>query len=211
MAHEIKNPLTPILLSAQRLRNRFMETLTEKDLQVMDKTTNIIIDQVGSLNQMVSAFANYATAPKIKRHLIDLNALIRQSLLLYEAQKQLEIELDLAKDLPKILLDSHSISRVLINLIKNSIEAKDKKSPTVQVKICTYSDALKVYLSIEDNGKGFTPDMLSQVFEPYATSKAKGSGLGMSIVQTIIEQHNGSIEVANISPQGAKINIEFTR
>ncbi len=210
MAHEIKNPLTPILLSAQRLRNKFLEKLNGKDLEIVDKTTGVIIDQVKSIDAMVSAFADYANTPQIEQKLIDLNALINQTIALYDAQKNVSIEFDLSGDVPELLLDSNSISRVLINLVKNAVEA-DKGRHDLIVTIATQylPDDRIVRLSIKDNGNGFDESVLESVFEPYVTTKEKGSGLGMAIVQNIIEQHDGQIFASNISPHGAIITIEF--
>jgi nitrogen fixation/metabolism regulation signal transduction histidine kinase len=181
MAHEIKNPLTPILLSAQRLRNKFLEKLNGKDLEIVDKTTGVIIDQVKSIDAMVSAFADYANTPQIEQKLIDLNALINQTIALYDAQKNVSIEFDLSGDVPELLLDSNSISRVLINLVKNAVEA-DKGRHDLIVTIATQylPDDRIVRLSIKDNGNGFDESVLESVFEPYVTTKEKGSGLGMA-------------------------------
>ncbi|BAS68029.1 ATP-binding protein [Bathymodiolus septemdierum thioautotrophic gill symbiont] len=210
MAHEIKNPLTPILLSAQRLRNRFLNTLKGKDLEIIDKTTSVIIDQVKSLDAMVNTFSDYANIPKIKRKLLDLNSLIAQSVSLYDAQDNIKIKFELSNDVPQLHLDANSISRVLINLVKNATEAVENGQGLI-VKIATkyLKDEGIVRLSIEDNGSGFDESMLASVFEPYVTTKAKGSGLGMAIVQNIIKQHNGRIFVANVKPHGAIITIEF--
>lgn len=210
MAHEIKNPLTPILLSAQRLRNKFLKTLKDKDLQVIDKTTTVIIDQVKSMDKMVSSFADYANTPEIECALVDINTLIHQSIALYDAQQNISIEFDLAGDIPALLLDANSISRVLINLVKNASEAVEAKRDLI-VNITTQYLATQgiVRLIIKDNGDGFDEAVIESVFEPYVTTKAKGSGLGMAIVQNIIEQHDGRIFASNVKPHGAMISIEF--
>ena len=127
MAHEIKNPLTPILLSAQRLRNLFLEKLEKKDAAIIDKTTQTIMDQVASMDSMVSAFANYANMPEIQKTSASLNMLINKSASLYDNHDGVRVDLDLSGDLPKLQLDQDAISRVLINLIKNAIEAKQEK------------------------------------------------------------------------------------
>ena len=211
MAHEIKNPLTPILLSAQRLRNLFIDKLDSKDSAVIDKTTKTIIDQVESMDSMVSAFANYANTQEIDKVSTSLNALINKSASLYDNQAGVRIDLDLSGDLPKLQLDKDAISRVLINLIKNSIEAKNKKK---EINIVVKSEFVKaeriVRLTIVDNGIGFPMDILDQVFEPYITTKSKGGGLGLAIVQNIIEQHDGQIYASNIEPHGARVTIEFS-
>ncbi|MBC8493687.1 MAG: two-component sensor histidine kinase [Candidatus Thioglobus sp.] len=209
MAHEIKNPLTPILLSAQRLRNRFMDSLQDRDLEVIDKTTSTIIDQVKSMDLMVSAFADYANTPQIERKLTNLNTIINQSIALYDEQDGLMIGFDLSSDVPDMLLDSSSLSRVLINLVKNSAESASDRAITVSIVTQYIPGEQLVRLSIEDDGEGFNEEVLDKVFEPYVTTKVKGSGLGMAIVQNIIEQHDARIYASNVEPHGAKITIEF--
>jgi len=211
MAHEIKNPLTPILLSAQRLRNLFLDKLDSKDSSVIDKTTKTIIDQVESMDSMVSAFANYANTPEIQKVSTSLNTLINRAASLYDNQSGVRIDLDLSGDLPKLQLDKDSISRVLINLIKNSIESKKKKSElNIVIKSQILKDENIVRMTIVDNGVGFPVDILDQVFEPYITTKSKGGGLGLAIVQNIIEQHDGQIYASNVEPHGARVTIEFS-
>ena len=211
MAHEIKNPLTPILLSAQRLRNLFLDKLDSKDSSVIDKTTKTIIDQVESMDSMVSAFANYANTPEIQKVSTSLNTLINRAASLYDNQSGVRIDLDLSGDLPKLQLDKDSISRVLINLIKNSIESKKKKSElNIVIKSQILKDENTVRMTIVDNGVGFPVDILDQVFEPYVTTKSKGGGLGLAIVQNIIEQHDGQIYASNVEPHGARVTIEFS-
>lgn len=210
IAHEIKNPLTPILLSAQRLRNKFLEKLKGKDLEVVDKTTGVIIEQVKSIETMVNAFSDYANTPQVELKLLDLNVLINQSIALYDAQKNIHIELDLAGDVPKLFLDANSISRVVINLVKNATESIDKgRDLTINITTQYFKDDGIVCLGIKDNGDGFDESILESVFDPYVTTKEKGSGLGMAIVQNIIEQHDGRIFVDNIKPHGAIITVEF--
>lgn len=210
MAHEIKNPLTPILLSAQRLRNKFLEKLKGKDLEIIDKTTGVIIDQVKSMDAMVSAFADYANTPQIERKPASLNVLINQSIALYDAQDNITIESDLAGDVPELFLDADSISRVLINLVKNATESvEEDRKLTVNITTQYLSSEGIVRLSVADNGDGFDEAVIERVFEPYVTTKVKGSGLGMAIVQNIIEQHDARIFAGNVEPNGAIVTIEF--
>ena len=211
MAHEIKNPLTPILLSAQRLRNLFLDKLDDKDSQVINKTTQTIIDQVASMDSMVSAFAEYANTPEIRKTLSSLNALINKSASLYDNHDDVRVDLDLSGDLPKIQLDKDAISRVLINLIKNALEAKKDQS-TLNIKIKTIMKAKEglVKITIIDDGNGFPDEIIDHVFEPYITTKEKSGGLGLAIVQNIIEQHDGQIFASNIKPHGARITIELS-
>jgi two-component system nitrogen regulation sensor histidine kinase NtrY len=210
MAHEIKNPLTPILLSAQRLRNRFMDSVEGKDLDIIDKTTSTIIHQVQSMNTMVSAFADYANTPQIERKPCDLNALIKQSIALYDDISHMSIDFELSAGIPLLLLDNHSISRVLINLVKNTKEAMiDGRDLNVKITTEHLPKQAIVRLSIADDGDGFDKYILDRVFEPYVTTKIKGSGLGMAIVQNIIKQHEGEVFASNVKPHGAMITIEF--
>jgi len=211
MAHEIKNPLTPILLSAQRLRNLFLDKLDSKDSAIINKTTKTIIDQVASMDSMVSAFANYANTPEIKKVSASLNALVNKAASLYDNQTGVRIDLDLSGDLPKLQLDKDSISRALINLIKNCIESKKKKTKlNIVIKSQIVKDEGIVRLTVVDDGDGFPIDIIDQVFEPYVTTKSKGSGLGLAIVQNIVEQHDGQIYASNVEPHGARVTIEFS-
>ena len=134
MAHEVKNPLTPILLSADRLRNKFIDRLEGKDLDIMEKTTSTIIDQVASMSIMVDAFSEFANTPKVEKKLGDINIVINSSVSLYDADDTISINLDLSGDIPKIYLDVESIKRVLINLIKNSKEANDNNLVEINIK-----------------------------------------------------------------------------
>ncbi len=211
MAHEIKNPLTPILLSAQRLRNLFLDKLDTKDSAIINKTTQTIIDQVASMDSMVSAFANYANTPEIVKVSTSLNALINKSVALYDNNENLRIDLDLSGDLPELQIDKDAVSRVIINLIKNSIEAK-KEDGILNIKIKSRfkKDEGLVRFTMIDDGSGFPEDIIDQIFEPYITTKEKSGGLGLAIVQNIIEQHEGQIFASNVEPQGARITIEFS-
>ena len=211
MAHEIKNPLTPILLSAQRLRNLLLDKLDSKDSAIINKTTKTIIDQVASMDSMVSAFSDYANTPEIKKVSASLNALVNKAASLYDTQSGVRIDLDLSGDLPKLQLDKDAISRALINLIKNSIESKKKKTRlNIVIKSRIVKDEGIIRLTIIDNGKGFPTNILDQVFEPYVTTKPKGGGLGLAIVQNIVEQHDGQIYASNVEPHGARVTIEFS-
>ena len=211
MAHEIKNPLTPILLSAQRLRNLFLNKLDSNDSKVIDKTTKTIIDQVKSMDSMVSAFANYADAPELQRKTFSLNALVNKAVSLYDEQDGVRIDLDLSGDLPKLQLDKDSISRILINLIKNSAESRqDKGELNILIQSRYIPSENIVRLIVTDNGNGFSENLIDKVFEPYITTKPKGGGLGLAIVQNIVEQHDGQIFASNIKPHGARITIEFS-
>ena len=209
MAHEVKNPLTPILLSADRLRNKFLDSLKGKDLEIMEKTTSTIIEQVKSMSIMVEAFSEFANTPKISKKSQNLNSIINNAIELYDADQEVEVSLELSGSLPDIYLDSESIKRLFINLIKNSKEAST--SDLINIKIKSELDKTKnrVKVIIDDDGEGFDSNIIDKVFEPYASTKITGSGLGLAIVHNIVEQHNGNISAKNIKPHGARIVIEL--
>ena len=160
---------------------------------------------------MPKAFANYANTPEIKKTSISLNALVNKAASLYDNQTGVRIDLDLSGDLPELQIDKDAVSRVIINLIKNSIEAK-KEDGILNIKIKSRfkKDEGLVRFTIIDDGSGFPEDIIDQIFEPYITTKEKSGGLGLAIVQNIIEQHEGQIFASNVEPQGARITIEFS-
>ena len=140
-----------------------------------------------------------------------LNALVNKAASLYDTQAGVRIDLDLSGDLPKLQLDKDAISRVLINLIKNSIESKKKKTKlNIVIKSQIVKDEGIARLTVVDDGEGFPIDIIDQVFEPYVTTKSKGSGLGLAIVQNIVEQHDWQIYASNVEPHGARVTIEFS-
>jgi len=209
MAHEVKNPLTPILLSADRLRNKFLETLKGRDLEIMEKTTSTIIEQVKSMSIMVEAFSEFANTPKISKKSKNINSIINNAVELYDADQQVEVSLDLNGSLPNIYLDSESMKRLFINLIKNSKEACTSDVTNVQIKSVLDKTNKRVKVIIDDDGEGFDSNIIDKIFEPYASTKITGSGLGLAIVHNIVEQHNGTIFAQNIKPHGARITIEL--
>ena len=209
MAHEVKNSLTPILLSADRLRNKFLDSLEGKDLEIMEKTTSTIIEQVKSMSIMVEAFSEFANTPKISKKSQNLNSIINNAVELYDADEEVEISLDLQGSLPDIYLDSESIKRLFINLIKNSKEASASELINIKIKSELDKTNNRVRVIIDDDGEGFDSNIIDKVFEPYASTKITGSGLGLAIVHNIVEQHNGNIFANNIKPHGARIVIEL--
>jgi two-component system nitrogen regulation sensor histidine kinase NtrY len=209
MAHEVKNPLTPILLSADRLRNKFLDNLEGKDLEIMEKTTSTIIEQVKSMSIMVEAFSEFANTPKISKKSQNLNSIINNAVELYDADEEVVISLDLRGSLPDIYLDSESIKRLFINLIKNSKEASTSELINIKIKSELDQTNNRVRVIIDDDGEGFDSNIIDKIFEPYASTKITGSGLGLAIVHNIVEQHNGNIFAKNIKPHGARIVIEL--
>ena len=204
LAHEIKNPLTPIQLSAERLQVKLSDRLDEPSRQVLTRSTDTIVNQVAALKALVNAFAEYARMPAPNIQRLDLNDLVIEVLGLYEGQ--LPIDSNLAQGLQSVAADPTLMRQVLVNLIKNAEEAlHGTEQPRIRLR--THASAGGVVLCVEDNGPGFPETLMKRLFEPYATTKPKGTGLGLAIVKKIVEEHHGSIEVRNLDPQGASICI----
>jgi PAS domain S-box-containing protein len=204
LAHEIKNPLTPIQLSAERLQVKLADRLDEPSRQVLNRATDTIVNQVSALKAMVNAFAQYARMPTPNLGRLDLNSLASEVLGLYEGH--LGIQAEYGQGLLPVAADPTLMRQVLVNLIKNAEEAL-AETPEPRIKLRTHASAGGVVLCVEDNGPGFPETLMKRLFEPYATTKPKGTGLGLAIVKKIVEEHHGSIEVRNLDPRGASICI----
>lgn len=207
IAHEIKNPLTPIQLSAQRLRKRYMEKL-QHDGTVFDECTRTIVKQVEELKEMVNEFSNFARMPASNPTPNHLNEIIEESLLLFkEAHKDVRFEF-IPCELPVFNLDRDQMKRVMINLIKNSLAAIDRDG---EIKIQTsYDPKLQIVrLEVSDNGIGIPDEDKGRLFEPYFSTKKTGTGLGLTIVNAIITDHNGYIRVRDNKPKGTTFLIEL--
>jgi len=208
LAHEIKNPLTPIQLSAERIKHKLGSKLNKEDTDIVDKAVSTIVNQVDAMKTMVNEFSEYARAPKLNLELIDINETIKEISHLFE-NSGIKITTTLLKGLPKIKVDVNMMRQVFINLIQNAQDAmvNHTKKPSIKINTNKYKNYL--ILSIEDNGPGFSADILKKAFEPYVTSKSHGTGLGLAIVKKIIEEHEGTIVVENIKNGGANINIQL--
>lgn len=205
LAHEIKNPLTPIQLSAERLEHRLADKLDSQDAQVLVRSTQTIVKQVAQLKGMVDAFSQYARTPEMQLQPLDLNQLVREVLVLYDTQR-LGMQLDLADKLPCVMGDPARLRQVIHNLLQNAEQATaDRERAQIQVRTEHVNNT--AMLRVVDNGNGFPPDILGRAFEPYVTTKAKGTGLGLAIVKKIIEEHQGNIEVANVHDGGAQVSV----
>ena len=205
LAHEIKNPLTPIQLSAERLARKLGGRLEPADAEFLSRATQTIINQVAAMNSMVDAFAGYARMPRAKLEALDLNALVGEVLGLYDT-KALGLQLHLDVGLPRIAGDSTLLRQVIHNLLQNAQDAlTGHPAPCVEVSTRLKNNA--VYLTVTDNGAGFPEHLMTRLFEPYATTKAKGTGLGLAIVKKIVEEHHGKIQIENIKSGGAAIRI----
>lgn len=213
LAHEIKNPLTPIQLSAERIRHKCMDGLNPESRETLDRSTRTIVEQVDSLKEMINAFSSYARPARARLEELDLNELVRDVIELYkshsDSNSKIDIQLELADNLPVIHADRGRLRQVLHNLLLNSQEALAKtRHPSI--RICTLLDkteaARAVEIVVADNGPGFPKHLMDNLFEPYVTNKAKGTGLGLAIVKKIAEEHSGSLVAANLE-QGAEIRI----
>ncbi len=208
IAHEIKNPLTPIQLSAQRLRRRYLSRFSADD-QVFDDCTRMISNQVDELKNLVNEFSNFARMPATKPTDNNLNNVINETLTLYrEAHKNIAFKENLNDLLPIIKFDREQIKRVIINLIENGIAAiAEEGSITISTN---YNKELQIItLSIADTGCGIPADNKTRLFEPYFSTKKTGTGLGLAIVATIISDHNGYIRVRDNNPKGSIFIIEL--
>jgi nitrogen fixation/metabolism regulation signal transduction histidine kinase len=209
LAHEIKNPLTPIQLSAERLAHRLTDKLERGDAEMVGRSTQTIVKQVAQLKGMVDAFSEYARTPESQLQPLDLNQLVREVLALYETQKPVVV-FEPQDDLPLVHGDPARLRQVIHNLLQNAEQAvTDRRQPRIVVRTGragTTPNAM-ARLSVLDNGPGFPTDIASRAFEPYVTTKAKGTGLGLAIVKKIVEEHNGSIELGSAPGGGAEVNV----
>lgn len=213
MAHEIKNPLTPIQLSAERLRHKFLGKMDEKDSRVLERSTTTIVQQVESMKEMVNAFSDYARPPRMKAEPVDITRVISQVLDLYRNNQQgVTLAKDLAQETPTIQADAGRLRQVLHNLIKNALEAMEQ-IPQAQLTISCWPTVVNRHPSVEirirDNGPGFDEESRDKIFEPYMTTKTKGTGLGLAIVKKIVEEHNGMIRAENNSQGGGCIILQL--
>ena len=207
LAHEIKNPLTPIQLSAERLEIKLADKLAPTDAEVLKRSVRTIVAQVQAMKRMVDDFRDYARLPAPELGTVDLNALVVELLGLYE-QSRVRIDTRLADGLPPVLGDTTQLRQVIHNLLRNAEDALDKiNSPAIF--ITTEACPAGVRLTVDDNGPGFPPEIMARIFEPYVTTKAKGTGLGLAIVKKIIDEHHGSVVVGKFDTQGARVSIEL--
>ncbi|HEZ0531116.1 TPA: PAS domain-containing sensor histidine kinase [Neisseria meningitidis] len=206
LAHEIRNPLTPIQLSAERLAWKLDGKLDEQDAQILARSTETIVKQVAALKEMVEAFRNYARSPSLKLEKQDLNVLVGDVLALYEAGP-CRFAAELAGEPLMVAADTTAMRQVLHNIFKNAAEAAEEADmPEVRVKSEAGKDG-QIVLTVCDNGKGFGKEMLHNAFEPYVTDKPAGTGLGLPVVKKIIEEHGGRISLSNQDAGGACVRI----
>jgi len=205
LAHEIKNPLTPIQLSAERLERKLVPKLSGPDAEVLKRATNTIVSQVTAMKSMVNEFSEYARAPSPTIAELDFNQLVREVLALYE-QPGIHVVYELGERMPPVRGDATMLRQVLHNLLRNAQDALEKRPhPNIQVK-STFENGM-VKLAISDNGCGFPQDLMARAFEPYVTTKQHGTGLGLAIVKKIMEEHKGNIKIVNLAEGGACVSL----
>ncbi len=209
MAHEIKNPLTPVQLSAQRLQRKYEDKLGE-DGSVFKECTQTIIDQVEVLKNLVNEFSRYARMPVTTPAPNDLNAVVAEAVLLFQdAHKDIVFEFKPAEGLPKFNLDAEQINRVIINLLDNAVAAINKKTGRIEITIGYDEQHRKATVSVADDGAGVPSSYKRKVFEPYFSTKKSGTGLGLAIVSSIISDHRGQVSVADNKPTGTIVSFQL--
>jgi len=215
LAHEIKNPLTPIQLSAERLEMKLADKLVDNDKALLHKSVKTIVDQVDALQRLVNEFRDFGRLPQARLEALDLNHLLQEMMPLYDNDNALvPVSWHLAQDLPLVLGDASQLRQVVHNLIQNAQDASAQSPhPMVQVWSEPSSSSQKVRLRIVDNGSGFSEAVLQRAFEPYVTTKAGGTGLGLAVVKKIADEHQARIEIKNRfegdQTIGAQVSLSF--
>lgn len=213
LAHEIKNPLTPIQLSAERLRHKYLDKMSSQDAEILDRLTRTIVQQVEGMKEMVNAFSDYARTPQVRPQWLNLNTLVADVVELYRSDVSAgTIKTRLSRELPAIYADPDRIGQVLHNLIKNALEASTTgQGAGVAVETRCVKDSARSYISltISDSGGGFADGIIEQVFEPYVTTKPRGTGLGLAIVRKIVEEHGGVVYARNNRRGGATVSVRL--
>lgn len=213
LAHEIKNPLTPIQLSAERLRRKYLSTMDPEDAKVLDRSTYTIVQQVESMKEMVKAFSEYARVPKLQLQNLKIDNLVDEVVDLYRDDEfGIKFCLTIDENLPDVEADAGRIRQLLHNLIKNSIESmRDRQDAKIHINVINTQLAgqNQVELRVIDNGPGIPDNMIDNLFEPYTTTKSKGGGLGLAVVKRIVEEHSGTVFAENQHEGGACIVVRI--
>jgi nitrogen fixation/metabolism regulation signal transduction histidine kinase len=228
LAHEIKNPLTPIQLSAERLQHKLASKLEGADQAMLARSVDTIVNQVQAMKTLVNEFRDYARLPAAHLVPIDLNALVAEVLGLYgSAQEAGRLKAELAPGLPAIIGDSTQLRQVIHNLVQNALDAVADQ-PDGRVRVATevaraeQGEVRAVRLQVIDNGPGFSDKVLKRAFEPYVTTKSKGTGLGLAVVKKIADEHGARVRIANLGltdegdtaagiPGGAQVSLSFAK
>jgi nitrogen fixation/metabolism regulation signal transduction histidine kinase len=209
LAHEIKNPLTPIQLSAERLQMKLGERLPREDAEALKRATGTIVSQVAALKAMVDDFRDYARLPAPVLGPLDLNRLVSEVLALYE-NSAVPVLRHLAPGLPLVWADGTQIRQVIHNLVQNAQDALENERPPsapAAIEVRTELAGDRVRLAVSDNGAGFPEALMDRIFEPYVTTKPRGTGLGLAIVKKIVDEHHGSVAIENRPSRGASVSV----
>ena len=207
LAHEIKNPLTPIQLSAERLQHKLAGKLPDHERDILERSTTTIVNQVEAMKNMVNDFRDYARVPPPQFSALDLNELVGEVLVLYE-HSHARLTVRLAPSLPRVSGDATQLRQVIHNLLRNAEDAlSDEQDP--EIEVVTEGAPNGVHLVVRDNGGGFPDQIIDRAFEPYVSTKPKGTGLGLAIVKKIVDEHRGEIQIANHEPHGAEVHIRL--
>ncbi len=211
LAHEIKNPLTPIQLSAERLQRKLSGQLESEQQSMLDRYTHTIVQQVEAMKSMVNAFTEYARSPAQQSSRLDLNAMLEDVVVLYhENHSEVRIDLELDKNLPEIDADDVRLRQLLHNLIKNSLETIDGEGwIRLKTELTESSGRSWIELTVSDSGAGIADEVMDNLFDPYVTTKSAGSGLGLAIVQKIVDEHGGTVRVGRAQRGGAKFTVRL--
>ncbi len=208
IAHEIKNPLTPIQLSAQRLRKRYLDRITE-DREVFDQCTRTVVKQVDEIKRLVSEFSDFARMPRVKKKPGNLAEMARDTLVLYkEGHKHITFTLDADPDIPVFSFDPVQIKRVLINLLDNAVGVMPEGGEITITLSCNRKENT-ARMTVADTGPGITEQVKLRLFEPYFSTRKSGTGLGLAITHTIVTEHNGTIRVLDNKPTGTVFTVEL--
>jgi nitrogen fixation/metabolism regulation signal transduction histidine kinase len=207
LAHEIKNPLTPIQLSAERLAFKLADRLDDSGREMLERATTTIVNQVEAMKNLVNAFRDYARLPAPHLAPLDLNALVREVLHLYESTAA-HIRTELTSGLPLVQGDPTQIRQVIHNMLQNAQDALGGQDDG-EVTVLTRREGERVVLLFRDNGPGFPPEVLARAFEPYFTTKSRGTGLGLALVKKIVDEHGGEVRLSNREGGGAEVRIRL--
>jgi nitrogen fixation/metabolism regulation signal transduction histidine kinase len=207
LAHEIKNPLTPIQLSAERIQHKLADKLNQTDRAMLERSTATIVNQVEAMKNMVNDFRDYARLPPPRLAPLDLNQLVGEVLVLYEHGRA-RLGLHLEPALPPVSGDATQLRQLIHNLLRNAQDALGEEEAP-EIEVATERTPGGASLVVRDNGGGFSPQILERAFEPYVTTKAKGTGLGLAIVKKIVDEHHGEIRLANRTPRGAEVCVSL--
>lgn len=208
LAHEIKNPLTPIQLSAERLQRKYSRMLEAEDREVFERSTRTIIEQVGSMKTMVDAFSSYAKPARVQPVPVDINELLRDAVTLFRGHSDTQIVTVLEIQPVYVHADPNAMRQIFNNLLTNALAAcAGQENPEIKLRsrIVKHLGNDYVEITCEDSGPGFNEDILDRVFEPYITTKEHGSGLGLAIVKKIVEEHGGFIQAKNAADSGGAV------